>query len=362
YIKTAKDAETRIDQVEWEFTEQNGTKVDAPVTNVAIEGLPRPQFAYAYQLVDDSGNGDGLLQTGESARLHVPVKNRGRGPGLMTTAILKNDSGNGIIVNKGRFELKQLPVGESRTVDFTFDVRKDFQPKEAVLELSVIDGELREIVNEKLKFPIAAPSAGPAPAKGVVHVSRNQVEIGESADSEAPIVAMAKKGAGLPLTGKIGGWLRVEIEPGRPGFVPQASVTTGGGTATANAVTPLWQVTPPTLALNVPTHETTGERFQLSGSAADDNHLEDVFVLVSNRDSKIEGKKVFYLSNRGKKGGNKLDFTAQVPLWPGNNLITVVARESNEVKAVQNVFVLRNTSQVRTSSVDKIPREPGANP
>src|SRR5262249_23887996 len=50
YIKTAKDAETRIDQVEWEFTEQNGTKVDAPVTNVAIEGLPRPQFAYAYQL------------------------------------------------------------------------------------------------------------------------------------------------------------------------------------------------------------------------------------------------------------------------------------------------------------------------
>jgi carboxyl-terminal processing protease len=357
YIKTAKDAETRIDQIDWDFTEENGAHVDAPVTNVAVEGLPRPQFAYAYQLVDDGGNGDGLLQTGESARLHVTVKNVGKGPGLMTTAILKNDSGNGIIVNKGRFELKQLAVGESRTVDFTFDVKKDFQPKEAVLELSVIDGELREAVNEKLKFPIAAPSAGPVATKGVVHVAKKEVEIREGADAEAPIVAMAKKGAGLTLTGKIGTWLRVEVEPGRPGFVPQTAVTTGGGPAGANAVVPLWQVTPPTLALNVPTHETTGERFQLSGSAADDNHLEDVFVLVSNRDAKIEGKKVFYLSNRGKKGGNKLDFAAQVPLWPGNNLITVVARESNEVRAVQNVFVLRNTSQVRTSSVDKLPRD-----
>ena len=117
------------------------------------------------------------------------------------------------------------------------------------------------------------------------------------------------------------------------------------------------QVTPPTIALNVPSHETTAEQFTLTGTVTDDNHLEDVFVLVSNRDSKIAGKKVFYLSNRGKRNGNKLDFHASVRLWPGNNLITVVARESNEVKAVQNVFVLRNTSPIRTSQA-KAPAKP----
>ncbi len=194
-----------------------------------------------------------------------------------------------------------------------------------------------------------------------MRVTKKDVEIREGADDQAPIVATAKKGAALAMTGKIGSWVRIELEPGRPGFVTQTAVASGTGAVTASAFTPLWQVTPPTLALNVPSHETTAERFTLQGTATDDTHLEDVYVLVSNRDSKIEGKKVFYQSNRGKKAGNKLDFSAAVPLWPGNNLITVVARESNEVRAVQNVFVLRNTSQIRTSSADK-PRNEGAAP
>ncbi len=353
YSKTSKDAETRTDQLEWNFSEENGVKVDAPVTNIAIEGLPRPQFAYAWQLVDDTGNGDGLIQTGESMRLHVTVKNVGKGPALSTQAILKNDSGNGIVVNKGRFELKQMAVGESRTVDFTFDVKKDFDPKEAVLELAVIDTDLHEGVNDKLKFPVAAASAGPQAAKGMVRVNKKDADVREGADEGAPIVGTAKKGAVLALTGRTGSWVRVELEPGRPGFLPASAVANGGGSATPTAFTPSWQVTPPIIALNVPTHETTAERYTLTGTATDNNHLEDVYVLVSNRDSKIEGKKVFYISNRGKKNGNKLDFSASVPLWAGNNLITVVARESNEVKAVQNVFVLRNTSPLRTSQADK---------
>jgi carboxyl-terminal processing protease len=358
YVKTPKDAETRTDQLDWDFTEAGGSKVDAPVTNVALEGQPRPQFAYTYQLIDENGNGDGLMQTGESFRLHVTVKNVGKGPALMTGALLKNDSGNGIVVNKGRFELKQLPVGESRQMDFTFDVKKDFDAKEAVLELSVVDQDLREGVNEKLKFPIAAASAGPTVARGLVKVSRKDTEVREGADDAAPVVGVAKKGAVLAQTGKIGAWVRVELEAGRPGFIPAAALSPSGGAPTPTAFTPDWQVTPPTLVLNIPSHETTADHYQLSGTALDDNHLEDVFVLVSNRDSKIEGKKVFYLSNRGKKTGNKLDFQASVPLYPGNNLITVVARESNEVKAVQNLFVLRNTSALRTSQAEVPPAKP----
>ena len=356
YMKTLKESETRTDQLEWSFSEANGAKVDAPVTNIALEGLPRPQFAYAYQLIDtDGGNGDGLVQAGESFHLKVTVKNVGKGPGLMTSALLKNDTGNGIVVNKGRFELKQLPVGETRTLDFTFDVKKNFDAKEAVLDLSVVDQDLREGVNEKLKFPVASASAGPQAAKGFVRISKKDTDVREGADEGAAVIGVAKKNAILAVTGRTGNWVRVEVEPGRPGFLPASAVVAGGSAATASAFAPSWQVTPPTIALNVSAHETTSDRFTLSGTAVDVNHLEDVYILVSNRDSKIDGKKVFYQSNRGKKTASKLDFQAAVPLWPGNNLITVVARESNEVKAVQNVFVLKNTSPLRTSQAEQPP-------
>jgi carboxyl-terminal processing protease len=351
YVKVATDAETRVDQVEWDFTEAGGAKVDAPVTMVAIDGLPRPQFAYTYQLIDDGGNGDGLLQLGESLRLHVTVKNVGKGPGLATSALLRNASGNGIVVNKGRFELQKLAAGESRSMDFTFDVKKDFTAKEAGLDLTVFDADLRENVNERLKFPVHAAAAGPVAQKGVVKVQRN-VEVRSGAAEDAQVVGTAKRGAILPMTGKEGSWARIELEPGRPGFVPATAVAAAGGQVTASAFVPAWQVTPPTIAVNVTTHETPADHFQVQGSATDDNHLEDLYILVSNRDSKIEGKKVYYLSNRGRKSGNKLDFSANVPLWPGNNLITIVARESNEVHSVQNLFVLRNTKLVRTSAVE----------
>jgi carboxyl-terminal processing protease len=357
YVKTPKDLETRVDELEWEFTEAGGARVDSPVTNIAVVGMPRPQFAYTWQITDEGGNGDGLLQVGESMKLHVTAKNVGKGPALNTQAMLRNASGNGIVVNKGRFELQKLAVGDSRTMDFTFDVRKDFGAKEVMLELSVFDVDLREGVNEKLKVPVRAPAAGPVEQKSTVKVSKRDIEVHSGAGEDSPVVGTAKRGSVLTATGKLGGWIRVEAEPGRPGFVPAASVSSAGGTPTAGAFTPVWQVTPPTIALSVASHETHNDRYQLKGSVSDDSHIEDLYVLVSNRDKKIEAKKVFYVSNRAGKS-NKLDIDASIPVWPGNNLITVVARESNEVRAVQNLYVLRQAAGVRTSSADPRPAPP----
>src|SRR5262249_57494732 len=119
-------------------------------------------------------------------------------------------------------------------------------------------------------------------------------------------------------------------------------VTRGGGEVTAGAVTPIWRVTPPTLTLAPTPLETTQDKITLSGVATDDTHLEDVFILVSNRDAKVEAKKVFYQSNRGRKSPTKMDFSAQIPVWPGSNMITVFARENNDVRTPQTVWVYKN--------------------
>ncbi len=81
-VKVPKDALTRTDPLTLDVNEELGAKalVDGDALTLQIVGPTRPQFSYAYQLVDDTGgNGDGLAQKGESVRLHVTVRNIGEG-------------------------------------------------------------------------------------------------------------------------------------------------------------------------------------------------------------------------------------------------------------------------------------------
>ena len=67
---------TRTDQIEFRLFEQHGAKLaSGSKTAISIrgEGLPRPQFAYGFQIIDDpalgeniTGNGDGALQVGQA--------------------------------------------------------------------------------------------------------------------------------------------------------------------------------------------------------------------------------------------------------------------------------------------------------
>src|SRR5262249_46213830 len=80
----------------------------------------------------------------------------------------------------------------------------------------------------------------------------------------------------------------------------------------------------------------------LTGTVSDDTHVEDVYVFVSNPGAKIDGRKVFYKSNRGGAKDSKLDFKTDVPLWPGSNQITVIARENADVRSIHTFFVYRS--------------------
>ena len=69
---------------------------------------PSPAFAFDYR-IDDSrfGNGDGLLQSGETVELNVRVKNRGLGPADSLLGILKrhkDDQDRKLIIERGRIE------------------------------------------------------------------------------------------------------------------------------------------------------------------------------------------------------------------------------------------------------------------
>ncbi len=346
-VKVDRAALARLDTVKLDVTDQAGTHADVDHADVQVDGLPRPRFAYAYQLIDDlKGNGDGLVQRGEEVRLHVTVKNVGDGKAYSTLAMLANKSGEGVDVNKGRFTIDGLQPGESKAVDFTFAVG-EYQADSFSLQMDVYDQVLHEGVTDKLTFPVAAARSGPQAANGAVTVTAERAEVRSGAATGSPVIGYAPRGAQFKVTAKYSDFYRIEIEPGRPAFLALASA---GETAPARVVNkttmfaPSMQVAPPRLAIeNAPLAIDTAA-MRLQASAVDEKQVADAFVFVTNRAAKIDHRKVFYRSNRKGSTPKQMRFDAQIPLWPGLNQVTVVVRQSNQVQSAQTLLVQRRAA------------------
>ncbi len=344
-IKVPEEARDRMDQLSFEFIEARNATVSAAPVEVRVVAADRPVFAYTYQLLDE-GNGDGLVQRGETHQLLVTIKNIGKGIAAQPTALLRNASGDGVVLKKARFELGKLAPGESKTVSFQFDVMPALQEEEAVVEMTVYDAVLHESVVEKLRYPARSAGAGPGAANGYVKVARDQAPIYEGAATDAGRIASAPKGAMFRVTGKQGNWFRIALDDDRPGFIAAEDARKADGKPRKNELAVNWQVTPPTLALEIPSYVTTEPTYRLSGKAIDDTHVEDVYIFVSNYDDQVENRKVFYQSNRNGKQSETLDFQTQIPLWPGTNQVTVIARENDEVRSMHTMYVYRSQENV----------------
>jgi carboxyl-terminal processing protease len=362
-VRVEKGQLTRLDVVKLEVSDDKSSKLEPEDVKIKIDGLKRPRFAYAYQVIDDvRGNGDGLVQPGEEVRLHVTVKNVGEGKSYATQATLANKSGEGVDVNKGRFQVDNIAPGESRTVDFTFEVAPDYKQDNFALQMDVYDQALHEYVTDKLTFPIATQAVAVEKASGDV-VALRDAELRAGADGAAPAIGHAARGAGFKVTGKAPGWYRVEVESGRPGFLAandaQASAPPAG---TAHAATtgfdPVVQVAPPRLVIEGAPLAVSTPVMRLRVSATDEKQVADSFVFVSNRTAKIDHRKVFYRSNRNGTAPKHLQFDAEIPLWPGANQVTVVARQSNQVQSQQTLIVDREGGTVSSDAAALNSRNP----
>ncbi|MEJ7600079.1 MAG: S41 family peptidase [Kofleriaceae bacterium] len=353
-LQTTKSAAARAHSIQWVFDDQHVAMTSAPPQLLVTEALPRPRFAYTYQLVDE-GNRDGLVQPGEHFRVHLRVKNVGVGPGVATTASLRTMAGDRVVVGKGRFELSnavpgtggksrplQFGPGQTRDVDFTFDVRAKLDLAKLPVELVIYDSELREGATEKLELAVRAPQAITTATGSVTIAAAQRVRTGAS--PEAEVAGLLPAGAVVRVTGRSESWVRIELEPGVPGFLPTSAVKPASAPA-SNRFVRTWQRTPPVLSLagvaTTTATTTADDHWKLTGTASDDTQVDDVYVSVSNVSSKIERRKVFYQSNRGTRTPSRLAFAASIPLWPGSNRITVVARESERVKATQTLWIYR---------------------
>jgi len=339
-VEIPKDAIGRFNRLAFDLVEGRGATAAVTPIDIAISAAPRPIFAYSHQLIDE-GNGDGLLQRRERHRLRVQVKNTGSGVAKETTAILRNASGDGVQLDSSRMEIGELAPGASKTVEFAFTVQPDLKADVATIELVIYDAQVGAQSDEKLKLPVMTSGSAVTAAGGVVEARAN-LDLREGASADSSVVATAAKGTRWKVLGTVGPWTKIETDTGAPGFVAGKQVARSSGKP-SGTVTPRFQVTPPAIALTTPVQETAAAKLQLAGTVTDDNHVEDVYVFVSNQGAKIAARKVFYKSNRGGKNSASLAFSSDIPLWPGSNQVTVIARENTDVKTIQSIVIFRDS-------------------
>lgn len=328
------DALSRSDGVKVHFDAAGGHTPASAEIRPTIVALERPLFQYSYQISDDiHGNGDGLLQRGEQVTVYMTVKNVGKGRSFDTQANLANRSGDGILLRKGRFDVSNMKPGDVRHVAFTFDVEKQLKENEVVLSLSVGDRDLREYASEKIKIPIDGSVTIEA-AQGTVTTNSDALLFGDAKGSRAAFGKVAT-GTALTVLGKRGDLLKVRLTAGRWAFI-KASAASDGGTAEDDvAFTTVYGHAPPTLTLSSASMATTSDKIRVDVAAVDDEKLLDMYMFVGSR-------KIYYQSNRNGADKTKASFSYDVPLQPGVNIISVVARETPDTTTRRTIVVRRD--------------------
>ena len=339
-IKLPDNASTRLNRLSMEIFDTKHSKATVEPLKFSVIEKPKPLFSYQHQLLDD-GNGDGLVQANEPYRLRVTIENTGKGTSEKTVATLRNASGVDLTLTKARFTLGKLNPGEKTSVDFELNTRKNLSTSQVAIELSVMDRALGVAVSDKLAYRVNTDPVTFEKKTGSFQ-ARTGTPLREGASTTSNPIAKTSEARRLKLVGESKDWYKVQLSSNAFGFVEKKHGSVTKKISRPSKMKRLWQVTPPTLALDISSYETTDQHFNLKGKATDDRHVEDIYVVVSNKDQNISNKKVFYKSNRGSENQSQVSFDAKLPLWPGANSVTVVAREHDGVQTIKKLYLYRS--------------------
>src|SRR5438105_508144 len=304
-------------------------------------------------------------QAGDTMELALTAHNTGTTPIYRLRAYTKSDNN---ILDRREFVFGQLGPREKRTWTVPVKIpryvpsrRDDVTVKweddqasaldELHAESDIGDKDTYEIQHEKVLLPIGAPSQI-APSVAAVRVL-SEAGVLSNANEKANKIAGARKGAVLAAKGKLGSFYRVEWGKGRVGFVAAMLVKEAPSAhpsfAKVSAVQPH---EPPTIRVaNLDTShggiEVDSDRFTLSGQAADPNGMRDLQIFVQHEN---DYRKVFFKTARKpgdmSAGASALDFSAELPLKPGNSTIFLIAREDDDLQAQRTIVIHRKQPAV----------------
>jgi carboxyl-terminal processing protease len=179
---------------------------------VATKGVELPRYAWSWTVSDKKGgDGDGLIEAGETVELNVDVTNVGQGAGGVAKFELKKDGtlGKAVELRNGSFSLPRLAPGAHATGTLSFQVVRapdDGAPLTFAMRArdaerfdyaSIIKGEFYAYYNqeEKIALPFAQLTTGGHQAPPAITISRAPGL--ESASGDVTISGVAADETGI---------------------------------------------------------------------------------------------------------------------------------------------------------------------
>lgn len=336
-IEVPQDTTDRHDRIYFDVSDDEQEFAGEHHFDLVTEGQQRPHYAFNYEII--SGDGDGVLRANESVTLRVHLENQGAVTGGDTSLYLKNLTGNAIYLDQGRGVISDLQPGSAETVDFQFNVRR--VPDDGIVrfEIDIYDAAFRDFVQKSFQLPVSEEARSVEAATGVATVnvasSALRVGAGESTDR----VAVANRGATLPVLARNGDWIRVQLD-GRTAWVNQDDVTLQeDSTDELSGLDRVLWFQKPRVSLSPSAMLTSESSIELSGHIEDDWNIQDYYIIVHRQEG--PGNVLTRKLNYEAVGAERAEVSTDVPLFGGMNRISVVTRNEMGISTTETIYVYR---------------------
>jgi len=355
-ITLPKQSWDRLDQVAFRLFlgETEGPRPLPAI--VTTRSLPRPRFAYTWQVQDPAGNGDAMLSQGETASLVLDIKNVGDGPTDKVLVTLRNKSGDGIFVREGRITLKDgIGIGRSSTARFKLELKRNLDLSNAQFEISIMDLGLREILSEELTIPIHKGNVETLDARPLaLRTKLSDCRILGAANRDAQVLFHVPQGTFLRGAGRLGEFYKVDLDGGRFAFVQMADVDASVGVVRFSALPETHDMpnVAPGIEILMPGVDGTGVpgpsvaidgRVRFSGHPGNARRK---VLIFRGRD------KVYFWSATGATTDAVIPVKTVVPLVDGNNDISIQAMEGKSRSAIRRFTLFKPAAATMDSEND----------
>ncbi|MBN1945191.1 MAG: PDZ domain-containing protein [Bradymonadales bacterium] len=342
---------SRLDQVRLSFRLDEQPLDRVETAEVFVQGRNRPHFAFTYQIVDtDQGNGDGLLQLGEGVQFLFTVSNLGKGDSSETLVYIKNEVEAAILLEAGRESWPEgLASGESRTAQFQFQVRHVPEDEMIRLEAAIYDTVFQEFTSRDLVIPLHPDADLVASDSGLVRITQEDTPIYAGAEESTPVLARADRGDVLVRTGRLGDWVRVSFSSDRFGWVQESATSSTSREGETTEIQLVYSLQPPLIRVEPYRLWTDFSTFHLTGLLRDNQMVSDYYLWVAGglEDDRGDRRKVNYVRVERPEAA----FEEDIPLFPGINQITLIARDSDHMSQAEILYIYRRTPGEAVSNV-----------
>ncbi|MBU4483943.1 PDZ domain-containing protein, partial [bacterium] len=158
---TFKIPESYVNKVgifDLKFSEHFGNEPKVQSFSIPLAPRPMPKFAYKYKLAPPMKT----IPVGKTINIELEIKNTGTGSTNKAIALIKNESGKGIFIEKGRIDIGELKPGEIKKTTFTFHIEPTFDKKKLKLNFTIYDLTLFASLMDDIEFstqvgPVSPP-------------------------------------------------------------------------------------------------------------------------------------------------------------------------------------------------------------